>query len=419
MDSHNLNYLLQIEEPAIFVERCYQDLLGRSIAPSDLRDLLSLFDQGMNRAALVYCITKSPEFHNRFSVENISFFKKQYVRYKLFNSFYKVLNHFRKMPGSASLSAPDQYPDMAAPTPYDEAYITHQATSLCNIVQLEEHLENISADSTVITSPVKLYNLLNTSSIDSFIKEIPGSLIFSMPSLPLSEGQIAIIWDRDWDSLQSGAADCSKIFRSPGSFGRIVFYHNSSSYRKVFLHFQVSSLERKSELFIKCNNAICRIPLSLRPATVEIPFYLNPFYNELSFVYVGSGNQLSSGETSQLKFFLENIAVFPNSNRQNHCNEGNDVVHFTTDSIGDGYFPYLLSDSYIRSQLHKNGFFEVSAVKLLKSYRIIPLDITRYDYLSDSFNGQGYYCYIQRDKVPAQSGVILYTATRTGTLSTD
>lgn len=418
MDSRNLNYLLQIEEPAIFVERCYQDLLGRSIAPSDLRDLLSLLDQGMNHAALIYCIIKSPEFHNRFSVENISFFKKQYVRYKLFNLFYRVFGNLGKMARSASLSVPDQYPDIAAPIPYDEAYITYQATSLCNIVQLEERLQNVSADSTVITSPVKLYNLLNTTSADSFIKEIPGSLIFSMPSLPLLEGQSAIIWDRDWDSLQSDVG-CSKIFRSPRSSGRIVFYHNSSSYRKVFLHFQVSSLERKSELFMKCNNTIRRIPLSLRQTTVEIPIYLNPFYNELSFVYVGTGKQLSSGETSQLKFFMENIAVFPDSGRQNRHNGGNAIAHFTADSVGDGYFPYLLSDSYIRSQLHKNGFFEVSAVKLLKSYQIIPLDTTRYDYLSDSFNGQGYYCYIQRDKAPAQSGVILYTATRTGTLSTD
>lgn len=418
MNSRNLDYLLSIEEPAIFVERCYQELLGRSISPLDLKNLVSLFSQGMNNASLIYCITKSSEFDNRFSVENAPFFKKQYVKYKLFNLFYRVFSHFRKSTGRTLCSVSEQYPDMSPSMSYNEAYITHQALSLCNIVQLEELLENKGTNSTIITSPVKLYSLLSNTSIDSFIKEVPASLIFPMPTLPLSEGKIAIIWNKDWDSLQP-SPDCSKVFQSPSSSGRIIFYNNSVCCRKVFLHFQVSSLERKSELFFKCNNAVRRIPLSLKQTAVEIPLYLNPFYNELAFVYAGSGIQLSSGETEQIKFFLENLALSPDPCSQNCRTNGNAVIHLTTDSVGDGYFPYLLSDSYIRSQLHKNGFFEVSAIKLLKSYQILPLDTTRYDYLSDSSNGRGYYRYIQRDEAEAQSGVVLYTATRTGTLSAD
>ena len=82
LDFRNLDHLFQITDPVLFIESCYQELLGRNINPFDLKNLVLLFHQGMNRHALIYCISKSEEFHERFMIENFSIFKKGYLKYK-------------------------------------------------------------------------------------------------------------------------------------------------------------------------------------------------------------------------------------------------------------------------------------------------------------------------------------------------
>lgn len=407
MDFRNLDHLFQITDPVLFIESCYQELLGRNISPFDLKNLVLLFHQGMNRHALIYCISKSEEFHERFMIENFSIFKKGYLKYKLSHPFFKCFCH-TSFPGKKTVQIPAlQVPPITSPLPDNDTYVRYQALSLCNISQLEELLENSPSDSMVISNPKETYRLL-TESFDTDFCKFPKSLIFPMPSLPIPKDGIGIIWDKNWDTL-TGNNQNARLFRSPDSSGRIVLYNNSSSYRKLSVNLQISSLENKSELFFYLNNAGKYAVLSPKPVSLNFSLYLKPFYNELSFIYIGNGIYSNSRETNLLKFFLEAIEFSSDS-----------IIHLNTSAIGDGYFPYLLSDSYIRSKLHKNGFFEISAEKLLKSYQIIPLATTRYDYLSDSVNGEGYYHY-QSELIPEEaftkSGVILYTARRTGTLS--
>ena len=407
MNPRNLEHLLSINDPVLFIETCYKELLGRGIAPLDLKNLVMLFNQGMNKHALIYCILKSNEFNNQFAIDNLPHLRKQYLKYKLLNLLFKIF-HFKS---SACLKpAPEiliQANEQNLSNSNTETYIENQALSLCNIAQLEALIKSHALESTVITSPTKIYSLLMQTCENSF-SQISKSLIFSMPSLPLSEGEIAIIWDKNWDKLTEGKHN-SKCFRSPDSTGRIILYNNSSNYQKISIHLQISSIENNSELLFKINNVQKKCILSPKPATLNFSLYLKPFYNEIPFTYIGCGVHSESRETNFLKFFLENITCSSNS-----------ITYLDTSVIGEGFFPYLLNDSYIRSKLHKNGFFEISAIKLLKSYQILPLDTTRYDYLSDSFNGSGYYC-IQKGACPSEisekPGVTLYTAKRTGTFS--
>ena len=53
LDFRNLDHLFQITDPVLFIESCYQELLGRNINPFDLKNLVLLFHQGMNRHALI------------------------------------------------------------------------------------------------------------------------------------------------------------------------------------------------------------------------------------------------------------------------------------------------------------------------------------------------------------------------------
>ena len=89
-------------------------------------------------------------------------------------------------------------------------------------------------------------------------------------------------------------------------------------------------------------------------------------------------------------------------------------------SHGTGYYPYLLPDSFIRSQLHRNGFFEISAFRVSKTYAVSQLPTTRYDYLRDERHHDCFYILDSDSKeedITSFSSVSLYIACRTGHLS--
>ena len=409
MECKNISYLLLIKNPVSFIEACYRDLLGRTASPRDILDLSRLIEHGMPRSALIYCIVKSAEFGRRFSVEDISIYKRAYLSYKLQSQIkFRTLKKY-----SAAEPVSESCPTKPVfPLP-SHGYIDHQALSLCHIAQLESHIKTLPEKTTVLTELTKIAPLLKSDNLQSFSAKLKDDFVFTMPSPPISDGTAAFIWEKGWHYTND---DC--YFQSSSSQGRFILYNQSDSWRKAILRVHISTPEKGAELFIYLPSGakICR--LSSGGCYIQEPLYLAPFYNEFPILYIGNGVRSSCPENHLIRFYLESLSLSFTDEADNVSRDIPAVSHWTTEDLGDSYFPYLLSDSYIRTRLHKNGFFEVSACKFGKSRETIPLRTTRFDYLSDSRNGSGFYTYCTGRETEAQAGVLLYTARRGGRLST-
>lgn len=411
MEQKNFNHLLLIKDPAVFIESCYLNLLDRNVSPGDILEIERLFLNGMPKEGLIYCIARSKEFNNRFSIQDINLYKKKYFLYKCQSIFKKSANHSR----SHSITPDEIFPPMPDRSAPDEAQINYQALALCNMSYLEHLIADASPQATVMTELTKIYSLLTGNELPTFASKVMQKFLFVMPSLPLPKDALACIWEKGWHPLSSSC----RFFQGSASFGRLIIFNNSDSYRKVSLRLHLSSTENGSELFIYYPGATKKYSLSAHTLSVKEHIYLSPFYNELPFLYIGEGLQSPCTDNHLIKFFLEDISITLSNQAETKGADADAVFHLDTEDLGDSYFPYLLPDSYIRTQLHRNGFFEISACKILNSYEVIPLETTRYNYLGDANGRRGYYLYTSNSQPSTEAGVILYTAKRTGTLSID
>lgn len=65
-----------------FVKECYRFFFGREVEAEGLQANYELMNQGMSKEGMLYYFYKSPEFNNRFQLQNAEFYKREYLKYE-------------------------------------------------------------------------------------------------------------------------------------------------------------------------------------------------------------------------------------------------------------------------------------------------------------------------------------------------
>lgn len=477
----NTTSLLKITDDATFIIQCYHTMLGRSLDPFEMRHAIEMLSKGLSRKGFIYWITRSREFGDRFVIEGIASYKLDCYLYKGIEKLLKRLP-FNGIPNynSNSFLAPlhcgrfgflaeefkehdysfdTEYSALAEgqisqissylPNLTEPASIGHlaamlkpvpdsvstegttptggitpaQATTSAVRKWMPEHAESLlsaSKSCCFITNPDILFRLLTTDRLFSFANSIEDTFVFTMPQLPPSRTLINIVWGRNWDRLVSGpdGAFC-RWMSGPELDGSIHLINHSMDYRHVTLCFTLTVLDVNSEVSVSLHGKSIPVPYSGTRCKVTLRLSLNPGCNTLSFHYAGKRLKQpdASGQTALLS--VDNLLLsFPGSDCQPLSGES--AYSLDEQNHGSGYYPFLLPDSLVRSQLHRNGFFEISAVSISKTYAVTPLPTTRYDYLRDERHHDCFYILDGGDKEDEDSSfssVILYIARRTGRFS--
>lgn len=65
-----------------FIKACYLFFFGREAEEEGLRAHVELLNLGLSKEGFLYYFSKTKEFHHRFPLKNINFYKKEYLKYQ-------------------------------------------------------------------------------------------------------------------------------------------------------------------------------------------------------------------------------------------------------------------------------------------------------------------------------------------------
>lgn len=460
--------LLKISDDTAFIIQCYHTMLGRSLDPFEMQHAIEMLSKGMSRKGFIYWIARSPEFGSRFFIEGIASYKLDCYLYKGMEKLFKLLHlDIISTYSNDSFSIPfhcgrfgflaEQFTehDYSFDTEYSAlaegqisqipaclpkltpstcighlASVLNSANPVLNIgvahikgkemIKQIEFLLSALKNGCFITNPDILFNLLTTDRLSSFANSIEDTFVLTMPQLPPSQTYINIVWDRSWNRLEfrPDGTPC-RWMSGPELNGSIYLINHSMDYRQITLSFTLTVLDINSEVSIFFHGKTVPIKCSNTKRKVTLRLSLNPGCNTITFHYVGRKLKLSDASGRPALLSVDNLVLsFTDSSYQPLSGES--AYSMDEQSHGTGYYPYLLPDSFIRSQLHRNGFFEISAYRISKTYAVIQLPTTRYDYLRDERNHDCFYILnagSKKEDESSFSSVIVYIARRTGRLS--
>ena len=464
----NITSLQKITDDTEFIIQCYHTMLGRSLDPFEMQHAIQMLSNGLSKKGFLYWITRSQEFGNRFVIKEIASYKLDCYLYKGMEKLLKLL-HLDSIPkyNSECFSTPlhcgrfgylaeqftehnysfdTEYSALAEgqisqisaylPKLSDLTYIGHLASVLSpansvlntsithtKVADITEYMDShmpAPKSSCFITNPDVLFQLLTTDRLSSFANSIGDTLVLTMPQLPSSQAYVSIVWDGSWDRME---------FRPDGTIcrwmagleldGSIHLINHSMDYCQITLDFILTVLDINSEVSISFHGKTIPIQYSGTKCNVTLKLSLNPGCNTMSLLYAGKRIKQPDASGRPALLSVDNLALsFLGSSFLSLSGEA--AYSLDEQSHGTGYYPYLLPDSFIRSQLHRNGFFEISAFRVSKTYAVSQLPTTRYDYLRDERHHDCFYILDSDSKeedITSFSSVILYIACRTGHLS--
>ncbi len=448
MDKTDISLLLQVPDDITFVKRAYQEFLSRPIAFQDLTEHLKLLKIGMSRKAMLYCIVRSPEFDNRFAVPELKSLHLAYFLYLLQKPVLSILKSNKKAVGNSPYCSKAASSQKTAFSTYHNPNLEYEVLSRCQISVLSSALAsyidskdvcysgsiaktilnengNLSArelipdelwnaysfkaGTCILTDPASIYYLLTGEGLSALADHLNDYCIFTMPATPFPSDSVSIIWGKEWETLDDDTP--YKWFVSEGSLIPLVLYNNSNTIQKITLKFSLTSLENCSEIIASFNGMNYKrysfqSNISLE---VEETFYLHPFYNQITFSYIGAG--VSSDEMVPLSIkFAISPPVFRKKTENLPKWQPIYSINSTLPAAED--YRFILPDFMIRYLLHKNSFFEVAALHISDDYQCQKLPVTRFDYSSRQENKKGYYTFIENSVPALQNGIILYIAKR-------
>lgn len=466
----NTTPLLKITDDTEFITQCYHTMLSRSLNPFEMQHAVEMLSNGLSKKGFIYWITRSPEFGNRFFIEGMASYKSDCYLYKGMEKLLKLL-HLDRIPkyDNSIFSSPlfcGRYGFLAEQlTEHDYSFDTEysalaegQISQISNCLtelppltnighlasvlnpaksvlntgmahmkseDMAEHIKSLLSapkNSCFITNPDILFHLLTADMLSSFASSIEDTLVLTMPQLPPSQAHMNIVWGSSWDRLEfrPDGIPC-RWMSGPELNGSIHLINQSIDYRQITLDFTLTVLDINSEVSIIFHGKTIPIQYSGTKCRVTLTLSLNPGCNTVAFHYAGRKLKQPDASGRPALLSVDNLVVdFPGTS----CPpiSGESTYSLDEQNHGTGYYPYLLPDSFVRSQLHRNGFFEISAYRISKTYDVNLLPTTRYDYLRDERHHDCFYhlnAGSKNEENSSFSSVILYIARRTGRLSSE
>ncbi|PNV62615.1 hypothetical protein C0033_08640 [Clostridium sp. chh4-2] len=451
----DLSFLFSCEKDSTFIISCYETLLNRTIDPHELRHAIQMFKNGLSRGGFIYWVSRSPEFKKRFEIKNIEKYRTECYLYKIGEKVKFALKLDKKSPiklkflpltNNSSMNFSLYKSDNSLETEYSalstgqifqlESYIptVHDTPSYVTVGYMAQDIIKPDAVSLsyaptdfnlktllekhdfFITSPETIFHLLTTNAIEKLTQMTQEYLVFTMPVLPTDYNSLSIVWDNHWDNYEVRTnGSYERWMKGNTSKAGIHIINHSESGKHVSITFTLSSLAIGSAVILGFSGQENTLVFKDTLCPVYMDLWLNPGYNEITFTYFGSkivppGDWSRAVEISVTDFQLEEHSDSPAV----YCKKS--AYDLCEDELGSGYYPFLLTDPYIRSQLHKNGYFQVESYRLFSTYAVQKCAVTRYYHSNDERSLNCYYIFEEEevlDNTNGFSSLMLYVARRT------
>lgn len=444
----DVSHLFDYPEDTHFACAAYQELLGRPMEPEELCYAVQMLKNGLSRKGFIYWISRSQEFNHRIPIKNLQSYMLPCYLYKGFERVLRLLhlNGNKSMHPQISSPVPTccptgyicphhnmpisfetefnalstgQISQISGALPADMPQTQWHTVGYLASELLEPHQIETSClpdsfslsrdrNNLLMTSPEIIYQLFVENQLGALAHHINDTFIFTMPKLPSTSNNLSIIWDCNWtDTRTIESAPLSRWLKATTNSANLSIINETSSYRKVSISFNLVSYDLGASVIMKCSSSETLLTLSNTICPVSFDIWLNPGYNCFSFTYMGPDHS-DCNMASSVKFAISDLKI-PGMT-------SSELYDLDETKMGSNYYPYLLPESYIRTALHQNGFFEVRAFAVSSTYSVQKLAVTRYDYLNDELGKDCYYTFENTNSnknTDEFSSLIVYLARRT------
>lgn len=454
----DISCLLSYQEDVAFACAAYTHLLERRIAPAELRYAIWMLKNGLSRKGFIYWICRSPEFNNRFQVKIPASSQLSCYLFKGREKLAHILKFTLHKKMSPIISSPvtgccdsgfigskeytfnfetefsalscGQISQFRVKLKNSLAPLTwfavgHLAAELVDPLSIETECtpSNFTLEQCphnfLITSPEIIFKLFTEYCISNIARLTKEAFVFTMPCLPFSESRVSIIWGTKWaNAVVENNQPTSRWLIASAVQGHLTILNHDSIYKKVTISFQLESFYTDAEIIMECGNSTERFPLTNIVCPVTFDMWLNPGSNPLSFTYAGPRYVSEVSPLQAVTFAISNLHIQDTAQPSN-SQSGAEVYTFNETDLGSNYYPYILPDSYIRSRLHQDGFFEVQALAISSTYASRDLGTTRYNCSNDELGRPCYYWLNKNascEHGDSFSSVIVYIARRASAL---
>ncbi|MBS6642257.1 MAG: DUF4214 domain-containing protein [Clostridiaceae bacterium] len=451
----DLSYLFNCETDSDFIISCYETLLNRTIDPHELRYAIQMFKDGLSRGGFIYWVSRSSEFNQRFNIKDIKKYRMECYSYKIGERAKRALKLDKKVPvkldllpvqnmistnlaiskldmtmetefsalSTGQISQIKTYiPDTSDTVPYITAgYLAQDIINPSMVSQtyvpFEFDVNHIfEKNNFFITSPGTIYQLLTTNSLEKFARKTQDYFVFTMPVLPAVYNSLSVVWDTQWDNYEVRASGSyERWMRGNTKKAGIHIINNSDNEKHVTIAFTLSSLDIGSSVILEYAGQKNVLVFHNTLCPVSINLWLNTGNNDITFTYFGSkitppGDWSRAVKFSVIDFNIKELSASSAA----HCRKA--AYDLCEAELGSGYYPFILTDPFIRSQLHRNGFFQIEAYRIFSTYAVQKCAVTRYYHSNDERSLNCYYIFqdeVGIDNTENFSSLMIYIAQRT------
>lgn len=460
----DISDLLEYTSDIRFISACYQTLLKRTINPGELRYAVQMLENGLSKKGFIYWICRSPEFGGRYTIKSINSYRLSCYVYKGYEKLAKLLHLEKRLKNIPNNIGPQTTDSICGFTTasfvhagYDfetefsalscgqislfssllhketadkhwtvSGYLASDMLSSSSNYQYnkpENLIDNLAActDNTLVTSPELIFQLLTNHTMHSLTRHVKDTFIFTMPVLPHAAGGLSVIWDTGWGGYESTDGVYSRWLKGLYNQSSILILNSSPNYRKISISFTLMCPYSNALIVMKAADTVTEISLKKTLCDVCFEIQLNPGCNKITFQYCGSHYVPEGDWARSAKFAVSNLTLTDTVSSDNEVS-GLEAYQLNEEEQGTGYYPYLLPDAFIRSQLHSNGFFDVQAYSISQTYAVNKLKRTRFYYPAAERDRDCYYTIEsgQTDTIPKQfSSLTIYIAHRTSPFMRD
>lgn len=411
----NIDELLCITEDRDFVIACYDKLLQRPCSLGDLANALTLIENGMQRDAYIGSILSSPEFANRFSVEGAPSALAALRKYTHPNKIEKIIRSnegHTDTNNNKIISIAFDFPtdDISDDFYSESSDLEFDSLRNCQIDILRQFLaseygdslsdfsyygdyasilldggkpfneDNNSTQNLLCTAPDDLDFILNSSELTDTASRITDSMLFTMPVVPYSDKAVSVIWDKHWHSFDSLSPAMERSVTGSDN-ASLFLMNNTDSFIQAKISFDIISFNRDASMIIRQNQNNRMLALDRTYCHVSLDLFLKPGFNALGLQYVGLPFVSHITGMEPVRFIIRDLCLVVKGFSLGDTFgsiSGKEAYEFDTMTLGNGFYPYIMSDQQIRFALHENGFFEVKCVRFFNDYTVKNEMTTRY-----------------------------------------
>ncbi len=305
-----------------------------------------------------------------------AFFSKQFI---------ETLNVFRPVSREKSLSYP--------------------SVQMSTDMSPEQFVNNIKKMDTLIVSNSEVVNkLFKKHLIGNLANKISDTLALVIPYNSLEEQEFTINWGEGFDPVEKASESYFRWF-TEDSVGKIYVLNRGDHKQAIEVNFTIASLDYSSRFEVQFNGVLNDYAVLGGEVTCKLIGDAYPGINEIAITHYG--NEIILGKFDRkLRYCIKNLSI--NISKSDNDNLTIASYEAYKNMVSFTELELWIKDKTIRTELHKQGFFEVDKVLVGDNQEVVIEQTSRFSYQN------GYRMLGTKNDETPNRGIEIYFARRKG-----